>query len=103
MQEKIRYNLDEKLHRSIRNIRSIKADNNDLNNYDVNSKESIIRKNYKQNMDFDSVMESKDKIKIKYIKKEKNKNEEKGKNNNKLFSVYSRRRIAFKEKEKENK
>ena len=31
-------------------------------------------------------------------KEEKNKNEEKGKNNNKLFSVYSRRRIAFKEK-----
>ena len=54
-------------------------------------------------MNFDSVMESKDKIKIKYIEKEKNKNEEKGKNNNKLFSVYSRRRIAFKEKEKENK
>ena len=103
LQEKIRYNLDEKLHRSIRNIRSIKADNDDLNNYDVNSKESIIRKNYKQSMNFDSVMESKDKIKIKYIDKEKNKNEEKGKNNNKLFSVYSRRRIAFKEKEKENK
>ena len=103
LQEKIRYNLDEKLHRSIRNIRSIKADNDDLNNYDVNSKESIIRKNYKQSMNFDSVMESKDKIKIKYIDKEKNKNEEKGNNNNKLFSVYSRRRIAFKEKEKENK
>ena len=60
LQEKIRYNLDEKLHRSIRNIRSIKADNDDLNNYDVNSKESIIRKNYKQHMDFYSVMESKD-------------------------------------------
>ena len=98
MPEKIRYKLDKKLHRSIRNIRTIKADNNDLNNYDVNSKESIIRKNYKQNMDFDSVMESKDKIKINYIEKEKNKNEEKRKNNNKLFSVYSRRRIAFKEK-----
>ena len=54
-------------------------------------------------MNIINIMESKDKIKIKYIKKEKNKNEEKGKNNNKLFSVYSRRRIAFKEKEKENK